>query len=509
MTGWNPAPGGGQDPPPGPQGGSGLGGRPPAPPPSGYQVPAPPQPPGRGRPPGRRRPRRSRAKWWIGLGAAALVVAVAIAVVIVTAGGGSGVPPGTPNGAQLQEILPTSAQLPSGWYLVFTPSGSTSFLPPGKLPPRPIAACLDFGQGFDLGAAGDTFVSSASETADFGAGPGDGFLRADAFGVEPGDASAAIKAISGWVTRCSSYSVQESGVDLHYTVTAAPVPGLGDQSLDVRVTQQPLSGSKAPATDNNTLLVRVGNDLIAIECIAPPGSLITSLASLAAPMVRKLPTAATLAVSQTGPKPAPVPSPGLTDRQLEALLPRSGLPAEYNSSSLSYSDQSNDIVGAVPYTRPPTPLSCSDLPKIEGTGLTNYDVNWLNLAQLTGYSPNSDALDVTIDETSNPGLAAQDLSTLQADASQCHRLRTDVATIIDVYAIKVTTVPGLGSQNVNVYFKPVSSNLGPFGAQDILMVRVGDALVMVDYSLPNPPGSSPGVTVPPVDAIARAIVARL
>jgi hypothetical protein len=498
MTGWNPAGGGGQDPAPGSQGGSGLSGGPPAPPP----------------PPGRARPKRSRGKWWIGLGAVAFAVVVAVVVVVVTSGGsggsgGSGVASGTPNGAQLQQILPTSAQLPSGWYLVFTPSGSTSFLTPGKVPPRPIAACKDFGLGFDLGAAGDKFVSSASETADFGSGPGDGFLRADAFGVEPGDASAAIKAVSGWVTRCSSYSTTGSGVTLHYTVTAAPVPGLGDQSLDVRTTQQPLPGDKAAAIDNNTLLVRVGNDLIAIECLAPSSSLLTSLASVAAPMIRKLPTAAGLAVSQTGPKPAPVPSPGLTDRQLEALLPRSGLPAEYVPSSLSYSDQTNDVTGAVPYTRPPLPLSCNELPKIMGITFIVEDVNWLNLAQLNAYSPNSDALDVVIDETSNPGLADQDISAFQADASHCRRYRNNLAGIDEVYGIRVTSVPGLGDQNVNVYFKPLSGNSGPFGAEDVLMVREGDALVMVDYDDSNPPGAEPGVTVPNVDAIARAIVAKL
>jgi hypothetical protein len=500
MTGWNPAGGGSQDPPPGPQGGSGLSGGLPAPPP----------------PPGTARPKRSRAKWWIGLGAAALVVVVAIAVVIATSGGSKGsggsggAPSGTPNGAQLQEILPTSAQLPSGWYLVFTPNGSTSFLTPGKVPPRPIAACLDFGQGFDLGAAGDKFVSSASETAEFGSGAGDGFLRADAFGVEPGDASAAIKAVSSWVTRCSSYSVQGSGVTLHYTVTSAPVPGLGDQSLDVRTTAQQLGHGAATVPDNNTLLVRVGNDLIAIECVAPASSLLTSLASVAAPMIRKLPTAASLAVSHTGPKPAPVPSPGLTDSQLEKLLPRSGFPAEYDPSSLSYSDESNDVAGAVPYTRPPQPLSCNELPKIEGIGLIDYDVNWLNLAQLNAYSPNSDALDVVIDETSNPGLADQDISTLQADASHCRTYRDNLAGIDELFGVEVTSVPGLGDQNVNVYFKPLSGNSGvPFGGGDILMVRVGDALVMVDYSDSNAPGSEPGVTVPHVDAIARALVAKL
>jgi len=196
--------------------------------------------------------------------------------------------------------------------------------------------CADFNLGFDLGAPGDTFVSSASESADFGSGPGDGFLRADLFAVMPGDANLALKAVSGWVARCSSYSVTSAfdglTTTIGYTVTAASVPAVGSQSLDVRVTGHPPAGLSNAPVNNNTLLVAVGNDLIAIECVAPATSLISSLAALAAPIAKKLPSASALPTSgpALSPRPTPAASPNLPFSKLNSLLPvSSGLPAEF------------------------------------------------------------------------------------------------------------------------------------------------------------------------------------
>jgi len=64
-------------------------------------------------------------------------------------------------------------------------------------------------------------------------------------------------------------------------------------------------------------------------------------------------------------------------------------------------------------------------------------------------------------------------------------------------------VPGLGDQAVNVYLAPVSGTFGPPGPAGVLLVRVGAALVLVDYEL-----STPG-QAPPVTTIASRIVAKL
>jgi len=455
--------------------------------------------------------RTPRPRLWLALGGAAVIVVVAIVVaaVLVAGKGGPGVPAGTPNGAQLEQMLPPSQALPHGWYLSYAPKEPTTFAQPGRLPPRPLNACLDFNQGFDLGVPGDTFLSAASETALFGAGPGDGLLRADLFGVEPGDAAKAISAVDGWVRRCSSYTVVSHYYKIHYTVTAAPVAGLGDQSLDVRVTMHrpAQAGAKLlPLISNNTLLVRVGNSLIAIECLAPRNSMIASLTGLAAPMVRKLPTVASRPASGPAarPRPTPAASPDLPAKQLNELLPTtSGLPAEYYQGNPgSPVDFPNP--GNVPLTRPPAAMTCAQLIGLtNGASLRQYDVNYRLVAELNEFDPSSNGLDVAVDEVTNTALASVDLSALQSSAAACPRVSQTEAGDTDVYKPKVTAVPGLGDQAVNVYLAPVSGTFGPPGSADILLVRVGAALVLVDYEL-----STPG-RAPPVTTIAGRIVAKL
>jgi hypothetical protein len=457
----------------------------------------------------KRRPRRGRL--WLALGGAGVivVVAVVIAAVLVAGNGGPDVPAGTPNGAQLEQLLPPAHALPSGWYLSYAPSEPATFAQPGHVPPRPLDACLDFNEGFDLGVTGDTFLSAASETALFGAGPGDGLLRADLFGVVPGDAAAAIKAVDGWAQRCSSYTVVSHYYKIHYTVTAAPVAGLGDQSLDVRVTMHRPSqpGAKLlPLISNNTLLVREGNSLIAIECLAPPDSMIASLAGLAAPMVKRLPGAATLPTSGPGARPRPTPavSPDLPVSQLNKLLPTtSGLPAEYYQGSAGTpTDFKNP--GNVPLTRPPATMTCAQLIGLpSGGSLRDVDVNYRNSAELDEYDPNSNGLDIEIDQMTTGALATADVSALRASALGCPKVSQTEAGDKEVYKTVVTSVPGLGDQAVNVYLSPVSGTYGLPGSQDILLVRVGAALVLVDYEL-----ALPG-KAPPLTTIASRIAAKL
>jgi hypothetical protein len=449
-----------------------------------------------------------------------VVLAVIAAIVIVHAPAAApaapgSIPSGTPVGTQLQQLLPSSSSLPSGWYLTYTPTASASFIAPGKRPPVPIDQCIDFNAGFDLGAAGDTFVSSASETAQFGAGPGDGFLRVDLFGVMPGDADLAIKAVSGWAARCSSYSSSSTFGGLHitigYTVTAASVPGLGSQSLDVRVTQHLPAGDSTPPTDNNTLLVAVGSELIAIECLAPPSSMINSLANLAAPMARRLPSAAALPTSgpATRPKPTPAASPNLSPSQLNRLLPTtSGLPAEfYQGNPATPIDWPNP--GNVPLTRPPTALSCAQLINLSsGEYLYQYDVNYRVVADLSEYDPNSNGLEVAIDEVTNEALASSDLTALKTAAAGCQQFSwTAPGGLGDVqtYDTTVTSVPGLGDENVDVRMTAVSASSGwdVNGPAEILMVRVGAAIVLVDYNLSLPEQT------PNVASIAQPIVDKL
>ena len=461
------------------------------------------------RPRGRRS--RSPARSWrlrITVGAVTGLLVVAGAITVVLHGPGPSAAQGTPTGAQLAQLLPQSKALPTGWYLVHSNDSGSAYAQAGSVPPRPLPACYDFNEGFDLGVPGDTFVSSASETAQYGAGPGDGFLRVDLFGVKPSAGTAAIKAVRTSVERCSSYTTKEGPYTVPYTVTAAPVPGLGDESLAVHVTQQKPVGALSQITDNDTLVVRVGSSILVIECLAPPRSLITALDSIAGPIARKLPSATALPASRPAtPGPAPAPSPGLTASQLERLLPvHTGLPAEYyQGQPLSASGRSS--TGQYPLAQPPTALSCNQIPRLEGAGLTELDVNYRAVAYLDAYSPNSNALDAVIDEPSTVALADADFRALQAAAARCPALSYDSAGLVTTFTTVVTSVPGLGDESLNIRMVPATSNdpeEGTGGPQDILLVRAGGALVMVDYNL-----STPGQAVPPVVTIAQALVRRL
>jgi hypothetical protein len=432
-------------------------------------------------------------------GCAALLVAVVVIAAAILLRAGPGAPPGTPNGLQLEQLLPQSQALAAGWRLAYRPAESASYVQAGTKPPLPINACYDFNTGFDLGIAGDTFVSSASETAYDGAG----MLRIDLFGVLPGDGAKAISAVKAWAGQCSSYT---SG-PITYTVTAAAVPGLGDQSLDVRVTGQG-SGLPGGVTDNNTLVVRVGSDLIAIECLAPSDLMISSLASLAAPMARKLPSAASLPVTAapapitpTPAKPAPAASPDLSDGQLQALLPTAGqLPAAYRAFAPDYRNDaqfggSDNVVG-----NPPPRLACGRIPGLEGSGFLTFNLNDKNAAWMRATDADSDNLDVVLDEPTSTALAEADFQAFQQAAARCPTLTSSQTR----YKTVVTSVPGLGNENVSIQMDPTSTSPYALGPQDMLLVRVGSALVLVDSDL-----SSPGEHGPSLVAIARPIVKKL
>jgi hypothetical protein len=261
-----------------------------------------------------------------------------------------------------------------------------------------------------------------------------------------------------------------------------------------------------PLISNNTLLVRVGNSLIAIECLAPPSSMIASLAGLAAPMARELPAAANLPDSGPAakPRPAPAVSPDLTLSQLNKLLPTtSGLPAQYYQGNPGTpSDFPNP--GNVPLTRPPATMTCAQLISLPaGASLRQFDVNYRSVAELDEYDPNSNGLDVAVDQVTSTALASEDISALRASALGCPKVSQTEAGDKEVYKTKVTSVPGLGDQAVNVYLNPVAGTFGLPGSQDILLVRVGAALVLVDDEL-----STPG-QAPPVTTIASRIVAKI
>jgi hypothetical protein len=431
------------------------------------------------------------------------LVAVLLAVALAGCSGGSsggGAPPGAPSGLQLRELLPATRALPAGWHVAYAPVPA-SHVQAGTEPPAPVAACYDFNTGFDLGAAGDSFVSLASETAyKTTAGNGRGMLRIDLFGVLPGDAARAISAVKPWVGRCSSYT----DGPITYAVTAAPVPGLGDQSLDVRVTPTSTGAITVPVDGLNTLVVRVGNDLIAIECVAPPGLLLSSLSSIAAPLARRLPSASSLAVTALPPSPggrpsgpAPVLRPSLTGGELQALLPpASALPGPFAGAAVN--DSSSD---AGPAYQTPAPLPCGKLPGFETEGFVQDDANIRSEADLETSDSHGDQINVWLAEPTTPALTSADYDSLRELAGRCHRLEY----VQETFRTTVVPVPGVGNAAFYVRMRPVAGiSAGGLGEQAIVLARVGnDALVMIACNM------SPGDPAPSLIPLARSLARKL
>jgi hypothetical protein len=427
------------------------------------------------------------------------VAAVLFAVALAGCSSGSSVPSGTPSGLQLRELLPATGALPAGWHVGYAPVPA-SHVQAGSEPPAPLAACFDFNTGFDLGVAGDTFVSLASETAYKTAGNGRGMLRIDLFGVLPGDAAKAISAVQPWVGQCSSYTVGP----ITYAVTAAPVPGLGDQSLDVRVTPTATGGISVPVNGLNTLVVRVGNDLIAIECVAPPGLLLSSLSPIAAPLARRLPSASSLAVTALPPSPsgrssapAVVLSPNLTGSELQRLLPpASALPPPFAGAAVN--DSSSD---EGPASQTPAPLRCGKLPGFETEGFVQDDPNVRSEGDLETSDSHGDQLNVWLAEPTTAALTSADYDSLRKLASRCPRLEY----LQETFRTTVVPVHGVGNEAFYVRMRPVAGiSAGGLGEQGIVLARVGnDALVMVACNM------SAGDLAPSLIPLARSLARKL
>jgi hypothetical protein len=427
------------------------------------------------------------------------LAAVLLAVALAGCSSGGSVPPATPSGLQLRELLPATRALPAGWHVGYAPVPA-SHVQAGTQPPAPLAACYDFNTGFDLGVAGDTFVSLASETAYKTAGNGRGMLRIDLFGVLPGDAAKAISAVRPWVGQCSSYT----DGPITYAVTAAPVPGLGDQSLDVRVTPTATGGISVPVNALNTLVVRVGNDLIAIECVAPPGLLLSSLSPVAAPLARRLPSASSLAVtalprSPSGrpPGPAPVLSPNLVGAQLERLLPPpSALPPPFAAAAVN--DSSSD---EGPASQTPARLPCGKLPGFETEGFVQDDPNVRSEADLETSDSHGDQINLWLAEPATAALTSADYDSLRKLAGRCPRLEY----VQETFRTTVVPVHGVGNEAFYVRMRPVAGiSAGGLGEQGIVLARVGDdALVMVACNM------SAGDPAPSLIPLARSLARKL
>lgn len=195
-----------------------------------------------------------------------------------TAGAGGG---SVADGTKLKTLLPTAATAPKGWKLddsAAFDTGATVKSDPGS----PLLPGDDCAQALTNGGA-------RTLTSDYGAAyattgltdPNDGSSTVVFTSYQPGDAAKQMAEVTALAKRCTSFSSKDmSGKSVKMTVTAEPVAGAGDQSLDITV--QPAGNY----VGSQIVLVRSGDVIMAVDqsdaagTMAPLGPVAKQLAAV-------------------------------------------------------------------------------------------------------------------------------------------------------------------------------------------------------------------------------------
>ncbi|UWE12578.1 hypothetical protein [Actinacidiphila bryophytorum] len=147
--------------------------------------------------------------------------------------GGSG---SAASGTKLKTLLPTAATAPKGWKVddsAAFDTGATVKSDPGS----PLLPDDDCAQALTNGGAQTLTSDYAAAYATTGlTDPNDGSSTVVFNSYQPGDAAKQMAEVTALTKRCASFSSKDmSGKAVKMTVTAKPVAGAGDQSLDITV----------------------------------------------------------------------------------------------------------------------------------------------------------------------------------------------------------------------------------------------------------------------------------
>ena len=172
-------------------------------------------------------------------------------------------PDPTATGTALKALLPAGADLASVVTATDAADSGQNWTGPDALPTPALAGadCTVLPQITADQASADYRAAYAKETlTEHGVPIAQIVLAA----TNPGDATRQIAEIQALAERCQSFTAPDAnGADVGGAVTAAAIPGLGDEALDVRVTSTAADASKYQQPE--LLLVRVGDKLAVIS----------------------------------------------------------------------------------------------------------------------------------------------------------------------------------------------------------------------------------------------------
>lgn len=173
----------------------------------------------------------------------------------------------TATGTALKNLLPAGSDLASAVTVIGAADSGSEWTFPDALPAPvlPDAGCNVVPQITADEATADYRAAYAKETlTEHGVPIAQIVLAA----TNPGDAIKQIAEVQALADRCQTFSAPNAnGASVSGSVTAAAVPGLGDQALDVRVTATGPDAAKYQQPE--LILVRVGDKLAAISDAYP------------------------------------------------------------------------------------------------------------------------------------------------------------------------------------------------------------------------------------------------
>lgn len=161
------------------------------------------------------------------------------------------------SGRQLKPLLPTSATLPAGWTMKDNTESDTGDAfedePNPTLLNNP-CTWLSTASGGTLGLGYQT--AHAMEMVS----DGDNESRIDLGSYFPGTAVKQLDLIRAYADKCKTYTGQDwDKKPVPHTVTVTPVPGLGDEAIDL------VNTPKGPYATQEVLAVRIGDKILFLD----------------------------------------------------------------------------------------------------------------------------------------------------------------------------------------------------------------------------------------------------
>ncbi|MER5355726.1 hypothetical protein ABT093_36060 [Kitasatospora sp. NPDC002551] len=188
--------------------------------------------------------------------------------------------PPLPTGVDLRTSLPTAAMLPAGWTIKGTGNPvdtGTTINEYRADPPQITEPCTQMRISGTVFSQGYRVSGATSEVYD-----GDHMVQVYLAAYRPGDAAKLLGDLRAYAERCKTFTAKNTdGAPVPMTVTAQPVPGLGNEAVDLK--QVPTG----PYRTSEIVMTRIGDRVLFLSGDNILGRL-PNFMQLAVPLVKSI-----------------------------------------------------------------------------------------------------------------------------------------------------------------------------------------------------------------------------